>query len=310
MRTALCLFAALCGGVPAAQAACDPARPPAIDVHLHAYGVDPRYGVPTPTTGRPNPARDAGSHRRATLDAMTGAGIVRGVVSGGELAAAERMVAESGGRLRLGYQVNDVVTAADLATIRRLHAEGRLTEIGEVAPAYAGLRLDDPGLDPLWALAAELDVPVAVHTGSGPPDAWETSPRHLATAGDPLLLEPALKRHPKLRILLMHMGYPMTDQTVALMSSYSRVSAEVGAIAWLVPRAAFHRYLQRLVDEGFGERLLFGSDQMAWPDGVGLSLDALDAAPFLTAQQRLDMRFNNAVRWHRWTDLSLCRAAP
>ena len=126
----------------------------AVDVHLHAYETDPRLRnrVANPASGVPAPA-DAAAHIRATLQEMRTAGIGAGIVSGTPLSAAEAMVAASNGRLRLGYQINALPTTADFASIRRLHAAGRLAYIGEVGTPYEGIRYDDPGLEPLWALA-------------------------------------------------------------------------------------------------------------------------------------------------------------
>jgi uncharacterized protein len=40
-------------------------------------------------------------------------------------------------------------------------------------------------------------------------------------------------------------------------------------LPWYLPRDAFHDYLKRLVDAGFASRIMFGSDQMNWPDAIG-----------------------------------------
>jgi predicted TIM-barrel fold metal-dependent hydrolase len=58
--------------------------------------------------------------------------------------------------------------------IRALHAKGRLAVLGEVLNQYAGIAPDDPRMEPYWALAEELDVPVGIHLGPGHP-AWSTS---------------------------------------------------------------------------------------------------------------------------------------
>ena len=31
------------------------------------------------------------------------------------------------------------------------------------------------------------------------------------------------------------------------------------------PRPAFYRYLRGIVEAGYGDRVMFGSDQMVWP---------------------------------------------
>ena len=44
--------------------------------------------------------------------------------------------------------------------------------------------------------------------------------------------------------------------------SWPEAKLDVGFISWGLPRAEFHAYLRRLVEAGFGRRVMFGSDQM------------------------------------------------
>jgi Amidohydrolase. len=57
----------------------------------------------------------------------------------------------------------------DLAVLRSAFTDGRMRVLGEVTTQYAGLTLDDPKYAPYLALAEELDIPVALHTGTMPP---------------------------------------------------------------------------------------------------------------------------------------------
>ena len=60
-------------------------------------------------------------------------------------------------------------------------------------------------------------------------------------------------------------------------------------------RAAFHTYLKELIDAGFGKRIMFGSDQMVWPDAIGLAINGVDQAPFLSPEQKRAIFYNNAA---------------
>ena len=71
---------------------------------------------------------------------------------------------------------------------------------------------------------------------------------------NPLLLEGVLIRHPKLRLYVMHAGWPMIDQIVGLLYAHPQVYVDTGVIDWFVPRKEFHAYLKRLVDAGFEKR--------------------------------------------------------
>jgi predicted TIM-barrel fold metal-dependent hydrolase len=55
------------------------------------------------------------------------------------------------------------------AELRRLVAEGKIAVFAEVGPQYDGISPADPALDPYFALAEELEVPVGLHMGEGPP---------------------------------------------------------------------------------------------------------------------------------------------
>ena len=184
--------------------------------------------------------------------------------------------------------------------LRQLHAKGLLKVLGELTFQYAGIAPDDPRIEPYYALAEELDLPVAIHIGPGPPGiSYFGGPGYRMRHSDPLALEEMLMRHPKLRIYVMHAGWPMGDAMIALMYAHPQVYVDTGVIDYAFPRAEFHAYLKRLVDAGFGDRIMFGSDQMVWPDAVAAALEGIESAEFLTAAQKRDILYNNAARFLR-----------
>lgn len=136
-------------------------------------------------------------------------------------------------------------------------------------------------------------MPVLIHTeGIGP-----ELPAFRVSAGHPVLLEPVLVRHPELTIYVENTGYPFLDEMVAVMSQYPNIHGDLSTITWVLPRAAFYRYLQGLMDAGLGKRLMFGSDQMRWPEAIGWAVAAIQEAPFLSEEQKRDIFYNNAVRF-------------
>jgi predicted TIM-barrel fold metal-dependent hydrolase len=140
-----------------------------------------------------------------------------------------------------------------------------------------------------------MDVPVLLHTeGIGP-----YLPGFRVAAGSPLLLEEVLLRHPKLRLYIENAGYPYRDQMIAMMYQYPQLHADVSTITWVVPRTAFYDYLEGLVRAGLGKRLMFGSDQMRWPQKIVEGIAAIEQAPFLTADQKRDILYRNAKRFLR-----------
>ena len=114
-------------------------------------------------------------------------------------------------------------------------------------------------------------------------------------------------KHPKLRLEVMHAGFPMLDDTLALLYAHPQVYVDLGVIAYTQPRPAFYRYLQALVDAGFGDRIMFGSDQMVWPETIERAIDVIEQAPFLTKAQKRDILYNNAARFLRLDAATIAR---
>lgn len=192
--------------------------------------------------------------------------------------------------------------------IRRLHAEGKLQVFGEAGLQYEGISPNDERFEPYLSVAEELDIPVGIHIGTGPPGApYLGFPEYRASSHSPLSLEEPLLRHPKLRIYVMHAGWPMLDDTLALMYTHPQVYVELGVISFMLPRVEFHRYLKILVEAGFGKRVLFGSDQMIWPQAIEVALQSIESATFLSQKQKRDILYNNAARFLRLSDTEIAR---
>jgi predicted TIM-barrel fold metal-dependent hydrolase len=181
----------------------------------------------------------------------------------------------------------------NVEVLRQAYETGRLRGMGEIATQLNGVPPNDPTLEPYFALAEERDIPVLIHTaGIGP-----YLPGFRSAAGNPLLLEDVLVRHPKLRLYLENAGYPFRGEMIAMMYQYPQLYADVSTITWVIPRTAFYDYLEALVRAGLGKRLMFGSDQMRWPSKIGNGIEAIEQAPFLTENQKRDILYNNAVRF-------------
>lgn len=185
-------------------------------------------------------------------------------------------------------------------TVRQWFKEGRYQALSEVTNQYGGIEPNDPAFEPYLALAEELDVPVGIHIGTGPPGApYLGFDKYRARMHSPLALEEVLLKHPKLRIYVMHAGWPMLDDMLAVMWAHPQVYVDTGVIIYALPKAEFYRYLQRLVEAGFGNRVMFGSDQMVWPGVVPKAIQLIEQAPFLSEAQKRDILYNNAARFLR-----------
>lgn len=315
------------------------ARPPIIDMHLHARRAlyagpnpppmcapftimpraDPRgiaaglvFNVMPPCDRPVSPATSDEQVMRETIAEMQRRNII-GMVSGDpdlmaiwRAAAPDRII--PGIDLRLPSAPGQPPVAGRTPSeLRALYAAGTFRVLGEVMAQYEGLSPDDPRLEPYWALAEELDVPVGIHMGAGGPGQPFSEGGYRAALGNPLLLESVLIRHPRLRLYIMHAGYPMIAELRALMFSYPQVYVDIASIVYTEPRRAFYRFLEELVEAGYGDRVMFGSDQMIWPGVIEPSIRAIEEAPFLTEAQKRDIFYNNAARFLRLTDEEIAR---
>lgn len=293
----------------AVHTACTPAPQssgpaPIIDMHMHAWTAPLRdaTGAPMPPPCDPAPCESApAAHTsgdaivKSTIEAMERHNIVHAVISSGEI---EAYIALRPARFTPAAAIPRTPGDTELISVDSLRSallSGEFKAIGEIGTQYLGISPDDDRLDPYFALAEELDVPVLVHTaGLG-----AHVPTFRSALGRPLLLETVVARHPRLRLYFENAGYPFLDEAIALMTQYPQVHADLSTITWIVPREAFYRYLQGLMAAGLGKRLMFGSDQMAWPEMIQRGIGAIEAAPFLNAAQKRDILYHNAARFLR-----------
>jgi predicted TIM-barrel fold metal-dependent hydrolase len=213
---------------------------------------------------------------------------------------------------------NRIIPAANLTigwtdltpdAIRALHAAGDLQVLAEVMNQYAGVAPDDERFEPYLALCEELDIPVGIHMGTGPPGApyLEGLDAYRARLGSPFLLEEPLLRHPRLRMYVMHAGWPMLDEMLAMLWSHPRLHVDIGVIDYALPRSEFYLYLRALVEAGFGNRVMFGSDHMVWPGAIGYAIESVEAADFLTEAQQRAILYDNAARFLRLSEADIAR---
>jgi len=190
--------------------------------------------------------------------------------------------------------------ALPLDSVRHYFQTGAVKVFGELCLQYQGISLSDSIVEPYLKLAEEFDVPVSVHIGTGPPGvAYFGAPKYRARLHSAFTAEEAMTRHPTLRVAIAHAGWPLLDDLLATLYTHPQAYVDLGVISYILPRGEFYSYLKRIIDAGFGKRVMFGSDQMVWPQAIEVSIRTIEEAPFLTFSQKRDIFYNNAARFLR-----------
>lgn len=271
---------------------------PIIEVHLHARSFN-NYGdppAPNPITGKRPEWKNNKEVVAMTLDTLKKYRVVRAITSGSLALVTDYQKADPGRIIpSLDYPDNQNSPLPDTASFIRLFHERKFLVFGELGLQYEGKALTDPELEPYLAICERLEIPVALHTGLAAPNTpYTCCPKFRTHLGNPQLIEQVLIKHPKLKIQLMHLGYPYLEETMAIMVIYPQVYADIAVIDWIAPVSVFYSYLKSFTDIGLGKRIMYGSDQMGWPDAIPLSIKNVENVPFLTEEQKQDIFYNNA----------------
>ena len=273
-------------------------RQPVIDMHLHSQTsiwAEQRLCFPQPCESRPSRVSDPTLLRSTALEEMDKYNVVLAVVSGkrDEVLSWTKDESEKFVIGQIFWRPEDMA----FSELKTLLETGQIQVLGELALQYEGISIDDPSVDPMLALAHELDVPVHVHVaGLGGSSDF---PIHL---GNPLRVGKVLRKYPNLRIYLENAGWPFLEEVTSLMYQYPSVYADLSTILHIAPRSVAYSYMQDLVDNGLGKRLMFGSDQMIWPEVIGENIEMIEAAEFLSDEQKRDILYNNAARFLRLSE--------
>ena len=282
-------------------------RGPIIDMHLHAFPAD-FLGPPgklNPVTGKTSTAITTEEIMTATLANLKRFNIVKAILCGPDRELLDKWKAAAPDRIIASPMIDGKSSPQDphynITSLRADYLAGKLGAMGEVTTQFQGLSPNDPALEPYFALAEELDLPVGVHMGPGTQRG--ASPLRMSL-GNPLELEEVLVRHPKLRLYVMHAGWPYLQEIKALLHNYPQVYVDLATLPWMWPREEFHYYLKGLLRAGYGKRLMFGSDQLFWPEAIEMAIEGIESADFLTEEQKRDIFHNNAARFLRLEQIS------
>jgi uncharacterized protein len=184
----------------------------------------------------------------------------------------------------------------DITWLEEQFESGKYQILGELYNQYAGVPFDDPRMQPYYALAERLGIPVAFHTHSAPPlTASQCCPAFRIANGNPLLIENVLVKYPKLKVQIMHANAIVYPEVIDLLVQFPKVYVDISAWQMAYTRKKFHRLLQEYVDAGLTGRIMFGSDGHNYKK----AFEAYESAGFLSKRQLEGIFCKNAERFLR-----------
>ncbi len=266
-----------------------------IDMHMHSY-TEKDFWTGIARNGLPS-SKTSGDHLRETIAKMDFHKIEYAVICGTIESIEKYKKADK--RFIPAYQDYEEILIP-IHHFEEYIKAGKIKVFGEVMAVYKGKTLADSSYQPYLAICEKYNIPVAYHTGGSFPDAQKFGwPKYRISFGDPFLIEDVLVRYPKLKIYLMHAGENFYENTLRMMDGYPNLYADLGVELWLHPLTKDYgvRFLKSAKQYGVLGRVMFGSDQMVWPEAISSSINFLNAMDFLTKEEKQIILYKNAGKF-------------
>ncbi|MBO0322226.1 amidohydrolase family protein [Muricauda sp. CAU 1633] len=272
---------------------------PIIDMHLHAFHEGHQMlGMTHPPTLRGETFQGATSAeelKNLMLSKFKEHNIVKALVTN-----AQGWVKEA------PDIIINAKSSRDIDELKNQIENGSVKAIAEMTPFFAGILANDSSQIPYFELAQEFDIPIGFHVLPGGPNyGFHILPGQggmRAYNANPLQLEDVLFKYPDLRLFIMHGGWPYVDDLKAMMYEHPNLYVDIALINWILPQEELNTYLKSLINSGFGDRIMYGSDQMVFPELITIGIQSVNNADFLTLKQKEDIFFNNAAKFLRLSE--------
>ena len=230
-----------------------------IDAHFHMFGRSPFADEMARAVGHENSAE----HLRACYREH---GIVHGVImSNHSLLPADHDYPTDLFHYCIGLDVQVQSSGVDVPALVAENLRRESCAGVKLYPGYNPIWLSDPALEPIYALAARYDKPVAIHMGM-------TANIHAKLKySHPLTLDEVAADHPKTRFVMCHFGNPFLSEAAAVLEKNSNVCTDLSGLlegvedlpAYFEEQAGYVQQLRTWIayvrDDS---RFLFGTD---WP---------------------------------------------
>jgi predicted TIM-barrel fold metal-dependent hydrolase len=154
----------------------------------------------------------------------------------------------------VGFYSANPLGGDDEAARLRGYVERGLSGL-KMLPSYSYAAINDRRIWPLYEAAADLGVPITLHTG------WSSLPAGKSLAYDhPLYVEDALVDFPGLRVILAHCGFAWSELVLMLMAKDPRVAADFAWWSRSQPPWRAAQTLSMAKYLGVLDRLFWGTD--------------------------------------------------
>lgn len=191
-----------------------------------------------------------------------------------------KTVAEQPG-LFSGFGTVSLTRLRPLAASRQVQTVAELGLSGiNIQPAFFNIAIDERGLYPIYARAAELNLAIAIHTSVN----YSTSSP--MTLEHPMMIDRIACDFPGLRIIACHGGWPWVTQMVAVMRRHRDVYSDFGGWAprYIGEPATGWEVMRRQMENTVSKQVLFATDWPVFPHDravrewqqMGLSRESLD----------------------------------
>lgn len=122
----------------------------------------------------------------------------------------------------------------------------------KLLPMYAGFRVDDERLEPLWKYAGQKQLPVLLHTGT---TFVRQAPLECTL---PRWIETVAVKHPDIKIVLAHLSHPYEHECVVTIRKHPNVYADISALHYRPWQ--LYNSLMLVQEYGVWDKVLFGTD--------------------------------------------------
>jgi predicted TIM-barrel fold metal-dependent hydrolase len=301
----------------------EPSRIPIIDVHVHlSASAVPRLEQLMLRYGIEQVVNLSGGHPRAGLDEQLRAAAARP----GKITVFAGLAYEQARYPNYGERMASLLRRAREQGARGLKI-AKLLGLGLRNASGQLIRVDDPALDPVFEVAGELGMPVAIHTGD-PEAFWlpvdASNPRRDELEAHPgwalhgqdvpsfdeLLtqLETRIARHPSTTFIAVHFGNAAEhpDRVARMLRKYPNMYIDTAA---RIPELGRHPpEMMRAFFVEFQDRILYGSDLGVGPEPSPLFLGSQGSQPPSAAER--ERFFSASRRYFESADLAFDHPTP